>query len=92
MADCASTSFAATGPPCARDFSPERSISRFFRSPSATRPLPVRSLPVRHRWGVLVPAKSKWAKRAVLSEDGMYNLLHDADQIIAHVKEVFGDK
>ena len=31
-------------------------------------------------------------KRGVLSEDGLYNLLHDADQIIAHVKEVFADK
>ena len=31
-------------------------------------------------------------KRGVLSEDSLYNLLHDADQIIAHVKEVFSDK
>ena len=31
-------------------------------------------------------------KRGVLSEDGLYNLLHDAEQIIAHVKEVFADK
>ena len=31
-------------------------------------------------------------KRGILSEDGLYNLLHDADQIIAHVKEVFADK
>ena len=31
-------------------------------------------------------------KRGVLSEDGLYNLLHDANQIIAHVKEVFADK
>ena len=27
--------------------------------------------------------------RGVLSEDGLYNLLDDADKIIAHVKEVF---
>ena len=31
-------------------------------------------------------------KRGVLSEDGLYNLLHDAEQIIAHVKEVFDEK
>ena len=31
-------------------------------------------------------------KRGILSEDGLYNLLHDADQIIAHVKEVFAEK
>ena len=31
-------------------------------------------------------------KRGVLSEDGLYNLLHDADQFITHVKEVFADK
>ena len=31
-------------------------------------------------------------KRGVLSEDGLYNLLHDAEQIIAHVKEVFAGK
>lgn len=31
-------------------------------------------------------------KRGILSEDGLYNLLHDADQIIAHIKEVFADK
>ena len=31
-------------------------------------------------------------KRGVLSEDGLYNLLHDADKIIAHVKEVFDEK
>ena len=29
-------------------------------------------------------------KRGVLSQDGLYNLLHDADQIIRHALEVLG--
>ena len=29
-------------------------------------------------------------KRGVLSQDGLYNLLHDADQIIRHAIEVLG--
>lgn len=37
----------------------------------------------------LVPAD---LKRGVLSEDSLYNLLHDADQIISHVKDVFAEK
>jgi len=31
-------------------------------------------------------------KRGVLSEDGLYNLLHDADAIVAHTREVFCGK
>ena len=30
--------------------------------------------------------------RGVLSEDGLYNLLDDADKIVAHVREVFALK
>ena len=31
-------------------------------------------------------------KRGVLSEDGLYNLLHDSDTILAHALKVLGDK
>ena len=30
-------------------------------------------------------------KRGVLSEDGLYNLLHDAETILAHAKKVFSE-
>ena len=31
-------------------------------------------------------------KRGVLSEDGLYNLLHDADGIISRAREAFAEK
>lgn len=36
----------------------------------------------------LIPAD---VKRGVLSEDALYNLLQDADQIIAHARKVFAE-